>query len=479
MHENDIVKTLLIYKNSDDILNEKFGNKIAFLSEENFAESLKNFLICRGFIRVAVLGETGKGKSTFLNYLINGHDEGPFECGFSNDNVTKSVSPEVNVKVGSYSFVVHDVPGLFGDIGFKEWTDVVQAGFINKKINGLFMVFSVIDRTTILNSLQIQGLEYFLTNYQVEYVLFVFTHCDNISKKQSFSKEAQEKHFKSFLQNIRNDLTRINKQNILPSEDKLHSCYFGMNKEPFKSEFRSSVNSFLQKIANNAQELEIKTKFDQKEFLENCAKLLDAKTYERYFRRCYDAESKIIMKIKSSSLFLEKKLEEIKSGDEILTFDPKTSEIICEPVLAVSAYEKFNKEDFLMIRIENSQNEMKFLKISKFHLIQYERENEQLFSQAKDLQLNDYLFYLNLEISNPFNDFTLEKAKITKLEKIKGELKLVGNVWTPSGNLIVNNLLCSSFYDKIDWKNKMIHNLAKVAFRISKDLPQRIKDVLG
>jgi len=148
-----------------------------------------------------VFGEVGKGKSTFLNYLIDGRDSGRFVSGSSFHSVTTELKrQEGYIHKTNIKIVVYDTPGLLaGDISLDSWVSTVTK--FNETFNGIIWVVSALDRATLSTSILAGGMQFLIKNFSFDSVILVITHCDLV-KKNVNSKSLGDEWLNQINQNL-------------------------------------------------------------------------------------------------------------------------------------------------------------------------------------------------------------------------------------------------------------------------------------
>jgi len=129
-----------------------------------------------------VFGEVGKGKSTFLNYLLDGHNSGRFVSGSSFHSVTTELRrQEGRIHQTDTDIVVYDTPGLLaGDTSLDTWVRTVTK--FNETFNEIIWVVSALDRATLSTSILAGGMEFLIKNFSFDNVILAITHCDLVER---------------------------------------------------------------------------------------------------------------------------------------------------------------------------------------------------------------------------------------------------------------------------------------------------------
>ena len=104
-----------ISENIKNSINQETNWELYLYDEKNFLQNILLFLKDNpSHIMIPVIGELGKGKSTFLNMLISNYTskDKPFKAGQDFGNVTNQISEKRLVNLDKTSFFVNDVPGI-------------------------------------------------------------------------------------------------------------------------------------------------------------------------------------------------------------------------------------------------------------------------------------------------------------------------------------------------------------------------------
>ena len=122
----------------------------------------------------------GKGKSTFLNYLIDGYDSQRFATGKGASSVTTKVKKVCrNIFDTDKKVIVYDVLGaLDGSISLKDWTAIIQNDV--GSIDLIMLVVSSHDRADVANSATLKLFFHFVNNFSWNKAAIIFTHCDQV-----------------------------------------------------------------------------------------------------------------------------------------------------------------------------------------------------------------------------------------------------------------------------------------------------------
>ena len=209
-----------------------------------------------------VFGVAGKGKSTLLNYLMDGKDSQRFKAGQSVKSVTMEIQ-EVTAKPYNINqeVTIYDVPGLYTPtIPFKEWRKMVfeKVWFVNAVI----WVISAHDRVTCSDIILLKAMRFIFENLAIEkQLILVITHCDSL-------KENQVKEFADqFIEQLNENYKEEEKIKII------HRINFGLNQ--IFDEFETILKSLSE------EKITIKRKFDAHE-IKDITRVLNNKVFDEF-----------------------------------------------------------------------------------------------------------------------------------------------------------------------------------------------------
>lgn len=142
---------------------------------------MENF---QGEYILSVYGSSGRGKSTFLNYLlqcpVNARNNPQFLAKKGGSAGTLAVSPPftANIFNTEKSITVYDTPGSFSlDMPLEQWFDLLKSGLPNP-FHALIWVLDINQRAQPGDAVLSQAMEKILDNFTMNKVILVFTHCD-------------------------------------------------------------------------------------------------------------------------------------------------------------------------------------------------------------------------------------------------------------------------------------------------------------
>ena len=133
---------------------------------------------------LSVYGSSGRGKSTFLNYLVQGpfnaRNNPQFLAKTTAGACTLAVSPPFTANIFSTetTITVYDTPGSFSlDMPLEQWFDLLKSGLPNP-FHALIWVLDITQRAQPGDAVLSQAMEKILDNFTMNKVIIVFTHCD-------------------------------------------------------------------------------------------------------------------------------------------------------------------------------------------------------------------------------------------------------------------------------------------------------------
>lgn len=133
---------------------------------------------------LAVYGSSGRGKSTFLNNLLQGpvaaRNNPQFLAKKGGNAVTLVVSPAFtgNIFGTETRVTVYDTPGSFSlDMSLELWFENLKSGLPNP-FHALIWVLDIMQRVGPSDAVLSQAMEKILDNFTMNKVIIVFTHLD-------------------------------------------------------------------------------------------------------------------------------------------------------------------------------------------------------------------------------------------------------------------------------------------------------------
>ena len=210
-----------------------------------------------------VFGVAGKGKSTLLNFIIDGKDSQRFK----GSNSAISVTTEIQEFSGKpYNIekevTIYDVPGLLtSNIPFSKWREMVfdKISFVNAVI----WVVSANDRVTCSDMILLKAMKFIFDNLVIEkQLILVITHSDSLKENQ-IQKFADE-----FIGQLNESYNEHEKIQII------HRINFGLNE--ISKEFQCLLNSL------NQDKISIKRHIDSKEMSEGLTNALNKDVYNAF-----------------------------------------------------------------------------------------------------------------------------------------------------------------------------------------------------
>ena len=194
----------------------------------------------------------GKGKSTFLNFLLN---KMIFKAKQSAGSVTiKSETAEL--KLMGEICNIHDWPGLCaGDMSLEEWKTHISV----TSIDIVLWVVSAKDRVTLNDTTLFNAMNYVLSGINVKNIILVMTNCDTIDLSETTLEEISQDFIVKMKEAIKSDKF-VNFEKII---------YFGKGKSLEIDDF-SSKKKFIEfhkeLLKNRPDIIQIKEKVTTEEF---------------------------------------------------------------------------------------------------------------------------------------------------------------------------------------------------------------------
>jgi len=377
---------------------------------------------------VAVCGEVGQGKSTFVNSFLNGSFS---KTGDELSGVTKTIEKFFGkfLPLG-LDVKMYDMPG-FGDqdITSKQLIKMWEKELKGEKFDCICFVFRIdSNRITSFTTMMLQVVDYLIEGGDNKWdnVILVFTHCDKVE-----DAESRANTFKEFLNSkLNSNITKY----ILYRKDK-------------PSE---SINIFGDSLKFMKGVIKLIEIIDQSEIKKIICKWIG--------ENCYDPKSLVIRKSIEGNVEYTF-LKNLAIGDMI-----KINNGDFQKVIAISTYQNSSKI-ILSIFAQSilDDNIKKEIKLTEQHFMYVSRGDKELHIPARKVRVGDKLISQNGTI------FT-----IIEIKDIGNDEDLM-NVRTPSRTLIINDIKCSCVSE--DDAGYLGHLMLLVADKIHAKLPQIVNQL--
>ena len=159
----------------------------------------------------------------------------------------------------------------------------------------------------------------------------------------------------------------------------------------------------------------------------------------------------------------KKAIDRLNSGDELLTIDDESSELISTEMILMLDQQAFQTNWFYTIETESNHK----ISLTEYHLIPIEHfQNQRKYLFAKQIQIGDFLF-----VSKEENNNSIEITKSKVIEIVRESKEGFYSPLTRDGTLLVNGILVSSYAHVYDhWLAHQSMSFVRLIYRLSKYL---------
>ena len=176
---------------------------------------------------------------------------------------------------------------------------------------------------------------------------------------------------------------------------------------------------------------------------------------------CFAANSMVITRGINQTEIVKKSIDDLLPlEDKVLSFDPVTNKYKFDKILDLRHYiisDGSTRNDNMI----TLQHQFGNITLTSNHMI-YVHDTTKQLKPASKVQIGDYLYYYN------DNDDTFNNVTLSKIVDISNKVSNPRNVFTESGQIVVDNIAASNYIGDGDKDHDISHFMMKLSLNIQK-----------